>query len=80
MNAGASSPLTLGFYVQQHGVKLEEPPPAHAHAHGHTHAHAHLQTGHAHAHGHQPYCGEAEYRRAEPQERLERPTVVSLGS
>ncbi|XP_075979508.1 uncharacterized protein LOC142978805 isoform X2 [Anticarsia gemmatalis] len=60
---GARSPLALNYYVQQHALKLEEPPPAHG-------AHAHA----AHA------LYEDEYRRADSAERLERPTVVSMGS
>ncbi|XP_026485198.1 transcription factor BCFI-like isoform X2 [Vanessa tameamea] len=77
--SGARSPLTLGFYVQQHAaaVKLEEPPPAHAHQHAHQAHHPHQAH---HAHHAQSFYDETEYRRAEPQERLERPTVVSLGS
>ncbi|CAH0723045.1 unnamed protein product, partial [Brenthis ino] len=77
VTAGGRSPLTLGFYVQQHGVKLEEPPPAHAHHAPHAPHASHAS--HA-SHAHHAYCADADYRRAEPQERLDRPTVVSLGS
>ncbi|KAJ8733587.1 hypothetical protein PYW07_014138 [Mythimna separata] len=68
-SGGARSPLALNYYVQ-HALKAEEPPPAHAHGAPHLHAHA------AHA-AHQLY--DDEYRRA-ADERLERPTVVSMGS
>ncbi|KAI8430453.1 hypothetical protein MSG28_000724 [Choristoneura fumiferana] len=66
------SSLALGYYVQQQ-MKLEEPPPAHAHA-------GSLHHAHAHAHHHQLY--DDEYRRAaaESADRLDRPTVVSIGS
>lgn len=66
------SSLALGYYVQQQ-LKLEEPPPAHAHA-------GTLHHAHAHAHHHQLY--DEEYRRAaaESADRLDRPTVVSIGS
>lgn len=73
-SSGARSPLPLGYYVP-HTLKMEDPPPAHGH-HAHMHAHAH-----AHAHMHALY-EEVEYRRGalEPGERLDRPTVVSMGS
>ncbi|KAI5638616.1 hypothetical protein NE865_08808 [Phthorimaea operculella] len=62
---------SLSYFSAPYALKSEElappPPPAHAHAHTHAHSHAHL------------YAGE-EYRRAEPADRLERPTVVSMGS
>ncbi|CAH0600125.1 unnamed protein product [Chrysodeixis includens] len=83
--SGARSPLALNYYVQPHALKLEEPPPAHsAHApHGqhaphapHALPHAHAAHPHA-AHAHALY--DDEYRRA-ADERVERPTVVSLGS
>ncbi|KAJ8735166.1 hypothetical protein PYW08_014416 [Mythimna loreyi] len=73
---GARSPLALNYYVQ-HALKVEEPPPAHAHAaHAAHHAHA-AHAGHAAHAAHQLY--DDEYRRA-ADERLERPTVVSMGS
>ncbi|XP_072935483.1 uncharacterized protein [Epargyreus clarus] len=78
----ARSPLSLGYFVQPH-VKLEQPPPAHSHAHAHApHAHAapHPHAQHQHAQHQHALYDEPEYRRAEPQERLERPTVVSIGS
>lgn len=55
-----------GPYYVPHALKLEEPPPAHAHAHALPHA----------------LYDDAEFRRAgaEPSERLDRPTVVSMGS
>lgn len=58
--------VAAGPYYVPHALKLEEPPPAHAHAHALPHA----------------LYEEAEFRRAgtEPAERLERPTVVSMGS
>ncbi|CAB3220049.1 unnamed protein product [Arctia plantaginis] len=71
---GTRSPLALNYYVQQHALKLEEPPPAHApHHHAHAHAHSHP---HSHAHAHQVY-EDSEYRRAADSDR---PTVVSMGS
>lgn len=78
--ASRASP-TLGYYVPQHALKLEEPPPAHAHAPHATHAthatHALSHGAHAHVHSHaHALYEEAEYRRGEP----DRPTVVSLGS
>lgn len=53
-------------YYVPHALKLEEPPPAHAHAHALPHA----------------LYDDAEFRRAaaESAERLDRPTVVSMGS
>lgn len=74
--SGARSPLALNYYVQ-HALKVEEPPPAHAHAAPAQHAHSHAHT-HAHTHAHAALYDE-EYRRA-ADERLERPTVVSMGS
>lgn len=74
--SGARSPLALNYYVQ-HALKAEEPPPAHAHAAPAQHAHSHAHT-HAHTHAHAALYDE-EYRRA-ADERLERPTVVSMGS
>ncbi|CAH2099374.1 unnamed protein product [Euphydryas editha] len=81
----ARSPVSLGFYMQQHAnVKLEDPPPAHAH-----HAHQPHQAHHAHqshqahqphhAHHSQPFY-EDEYRRADPQERHDRSNNGSMGS
>lgn len=71
--SGARSPLALNYYVQ-HALKVEEPPPAHATPH---HAHAHAHAGHAAHAAHALY--DDEYRRA-ADDRLERPTVVSMGS
>ncbi|XP_063634115.1 GATA-binding factor 1-A-like isoform X3 [Cydia splendana] len=75
-NVGESSRgLSLGYYVQQQ-LKREEPPPAHGGALVH-HAHAPALLHHVHAQ--QLY--EDEFRRApETADRLERPTVVSIGS
>ncbi|XP_022820499.1 transcription factor GATA-4-like isoform X3 [Spodoptera litura] len=75
-SGGARSPLALNYYVQ-HALKVEEPPPAHAHGAPPQHAHAHAHA-HAHTHAHAALYDE-EYRRA-ADERLERPTVVSMGS
>lgn len=79
-SGGARSPLALNYY--QHALKVEEPPPAHnAHAPHAGHApHApHAHAAHAHAaHAHAALYDD-EYRRA-ADERLERPTVVSMGS
>ncbi|XP_052750125.1 transcription factor BCFI-like isoform X3 [Galleria mellonella] len=64
---GPRSPLAMNYYVQQ-ALKLDEPPPAHSHP---------------------ALYDDADYRRAaaaaavaaaEPAERLDRPTVVSMGS
>ncbi|OWR43592.1 BmGATA beta isoform 3 [Danaus plexippus plexippus] len=75
LDIGASSSgargRSLGYYVQPHTVKLEEPAPAHAHQQQQQHQ--------QHQQQQQAYYDD-EYRRVEPQERLERPTVVSLGS
>ncbi|CAG9576375.1 unnamed protein product [Danaus chrysippus] len=81
LDIGASSSSargrSLGYYVQPHSVKLEEPSPAHAHQQQQQqHQHQHQQQ---HQQQQQAYYDD-EYRRVEPQERLERPTVVSLGS
>ncbi|PZC76496.1 hypothetical protein B5X24_HaOG204516 [Helicoverpa armigera] len=77
--SGARSPLSLNYYVQ-HALKVEEPPPAHS-AHAAHVPHASHVTHAAHAqHAHAPHAlYDEEYRRA-ADERLERPTVVSMGS
>ncbi|XP_047029123.1 transcription factor BCFI-like isoform X6 [Helicoverpa zea] len=77
--SGARSPLSLNYYVQ-HALKVEEPPPAHS-AHAAHAPHAPHVTHAAHAqHAHAPHAlYDEEYRRA-ADERLERPTVVSMGS
>ncbi|XP_041974722.1 transcription factor GATA-5-like isoform X4 [Aricia agestis] len=86
--SGVRSPI--GYYVQSHAaapqphtVKLEKgsPAPAHSQSLAQAHAHAHTQDmSHAHAQA-LAFYGDGEYRRAAEQAaRLDRPTVVSLGS
>ncbi|XP_030041091.1 transcription factor BCFI isoform X2 [Manduca sexta] len=76
---GARSSLSMGYFMQ-HAMKLEEPPPAHATHAAHAHTHTAHALAHAHAHGHSLY-DEADYRRTPADaERLDRPTVVSMGS
>ena len=73
---GARSPLALNNDVQ-HALK-EQPPPAHAHPHAPLAHAAHAAHAHA-AHASHAALYDDEYRRA-ADERLERPTVVSMGS